>query len=435
MQGKQVEQEVHKVQILDPATGTGTFLAEVVKHVHKKFTGQQGIWSNYVETHLLPRLNGFELLMASYAMAHLQMDLLLKETGYVPLSLGLGVRSAQRLRICLTNSLEESHPDTGTLFANWLSTEANEANQIKRDTPVMCVIGNPPYSGISSNNGKWISKLIDDYKYIDGVHFNERKHWLNDDYVKFIRYGQHFIEKNGSGVLAFINPHGFLDNPTFRGMRWHLLKTFDKIYTIDLHGNAKKKEIAPDGSADINVFDIEQGVSINVLVKTGKKKLNELCKVFHFDLFGKREFKYDFLLHNSLSTINYSQLNPSKPYFFFIPKSDIGIDDYNIGFKISDLFISNTVGFVTANDGLNISFSKSEHQYKINDLLTLNESVWRSKYNRNKDSRDWTYLTAKKDAIDNYSESNIKSFDYRPFDNRFTLYSGKSRGLVFLPST
>ena len=149
---KQVEQEVHKVQILDPATGTGTFLAEVIKHIHTKFEGQQGIWGNYVENHLIPRLNGFELLMASYAMAHLKLDLLLNETGYKP-------TSDQRLRVYLTNSLEEHHQDTGTLFANWLSTEANEANRIKRDTPVMVIIGNPPYSVSSSNKGEWIESL------------------------------------------------------------------------------------------------------------------------------------------------------------------------------------------------------------------------------------------------------------------------------------
>ncbi|MEN9912146.1 MAG: hypothetical protein RI956_590, partial [Pseudomonadota bacterium] len=190
VQGKKVEQEVHKVQILDPATGTGTFLAETIKHIHKKFKGQQGIWSNYVEAHLLPRLNGFELLMASYAMAHLQLELLLTETGYKSSTKHLN----QRLKVYLTNSLEEYHPDTGTLFTSWLSAEANEANHIKRDTPVMCIMGNPPYSGVSSNNGEWISQLIEDYKYIDGIHFNERKHWLNDDYVKFLRFGQHFIE-------------------------------------------------------------------------------------------------------------------------------------------------------------------------------------------------------------------------------------------------
>lgn len=207
VQGKKVEQDIHKVQILDPATGTGTFLAEVVKHIHKRFEGQQGIWSNYVETHLLPRLNGFELLMASYAMAHLNLDLLLSETGYKP-------TKDQRFKIYLTNSLEEYHPDTGTLFANWLSAEANEANHIKRDTPVMCVIGNPPYSGESANKGGWIESLIDVYKKDDkGQKIPDTK-WLNNDYVKFLRYGQHFIEKNENGVLAFITDNSFLDLST-----------------------------------------------------------------------------------------------------------------------------------------------------------------------------------------------------------------------------
>src|SRR5690554_1794884 len=362
MQGKKIEQEVHKVQILDPATGTGTFLAEVIKHIHKKFEGQQGIWSNYVETHLLPRLNGFELLMASYAMAHLKLDLLLTETGYKP-------TKDQRFRVYLTNSLEEHHQDTGTLFANWLSTEANEANHIKRDTPVMCVIGNPPYSGISSNNGEWISKLIEDYKYVDGVHFNERKHWLNDDYVKFLRYGQHFIEKNGSGVLAFINPHGFLDNPTFRGMRWHLLKTYDKIYTIDLHGNSKKKETAPDGSADINVFDIQQGVSINVFVKTGKKKPNELGKVFHYDLYGKRNFKYDFLTKNSIQSIDFNALPNKAPNYFMVQKDFELESEYNKGIILNELFPVNNVGIVTSRDLFIISESKQSLENRIKDFF------------------------------------------------------------------
>ncbi len=263
VKGQTIEQEVHKVQIFDPATGTGTFLAEVIKLIHRKFEGQQGIWTNYVANHLLPRLNGFELLMASYAMAHLQLNLLLKETGFTP-------TSEQRIRVYLTNSLEKYHPDKETLFAKWLSIEANEANYIKRDTPVMCIIGNPPYSGESANKGKWIMKLMEDYKKEPGgkVKLNEKNpKWINDDYVKFIRFSSHLIEKNGEGVLAFINAHGFLDNPTFRGMRWHLMKTFDKIYTIDLHGNIRKKETAPDGSPDQNVFDIMQGVSINIFVK------------------------------------------------------------------------------------------------------------------------------------------------------------------------
>jgi predicted helicase len=267
VQGKKIEKEVHRVQILDPATGTGTFLAEVIKQIHAKFAGQQGIWSNYVENNLIPRINGFELLMASYAMAHLKLDLLLSETGYKP-------SKTQRLHIYLTNSLEEHHPDTGTLFARWLSDEANEANHIKRDTPVMCVIGNPPYAVSSSNasidkKGKktWIGNLIDDYK----KDLNERKINLDDDYIKFIRFGQYFIDKNGEGILAYISNNSFIDGITHRQMRKHLLESFDKIYIIDLHGNAKKKEVCPDGSPDQNVFDIMQGVSINIFVKKKKQ--------------------------------------------------------------------------------------------------------------------------------------------------------------------
>lgn len=285
---------LHKVQILDPATGTGTFLAETIKHIHKKFEGQQGIWSNYVETHLLPRLNGFELLMASYAMAHLKLDLLLTETGFKP-------TTNQRLRVYLTNSLEESHPDTGTLFANWLSSEANEANHIKRDSPVMCVIGNPPYAVSSTNKSEWIEKLTADYKKdLKEKSYNS----LSDDYVKFIRYGQHYIEKNGSGILAYISNNSFIDGIVFRQMRKNLLESFDKIYILDLHGNAKKKEVCPDGSPDQNVFDIMQGVSINIFVKTGKKKKHELGKISHLDLQGKRNIKYKFLNDNSINSMN-----------------------------------------------------------------------------------------------------------------------------------
>ena len=422
---KQMEQEVHKVQILDPATGTGTFLAEVVKHIHKKFKEQQGIWSNYVETHILPRLNGFELLMASYAMAHLKLDLLLTETGYKP-------TTNQRFRVYLTNSLEESHPDTGTLFASWLSTEANEANHIKRDTPVMCVIGNPPYSGISSNNGEWIRKLIEDYKYVDGVHFNERKHWLNDDYVKFLRCGQHFIEKNGSGVLAFINPHGFLDNPTFRGMRWHLLKTYDKIYSIDLHGNSKKKETAPDGSADDNVFDIMQGVSINIFVKTGKKKANALSKVFHFDLYGKREMKYDFLSDSSLQSVNFQELKPEKPFYFFVPKNNKGSKEYKKGFRVDELFSVNVTGVVTARDGFVIDFEKPILKKRMEEFSDINftDDFIRRKFFGNKkegkylagDSRGWKMAEARK-TIQSFNHNDIiQKIAYRLFDDRYIYY-------------
>ena len=430
IQGKQVEQDIHKVQILDPATGTGTFLAEVIKLIHKKFEGQQGIWSKYVDTHLLPRLNGFELLMASYAMAHLQLDLLLTETGYKP-------TTNQRFRVYLTNSLEESHPDTGTLFANWLSTEANEANHIKRDSPVMCIIGNPPYSGESANKGDWIMKLMEDYKKEPGgkEKLKERNpKWINDDYVKFLRYGQHFIEKNGEGILAFINPHGFLDNPTFRGMRWNLLKTYDKIYTIDLHGNSKKKEISPDGSADQNVFDIMQGVSINIFVKTGKKKSNDLAKVHHFDLFGKRDVKYDFLNNNSIRNIPYKELTNVAPDYFFVSKNFTIQGLYNKGIKITELFTLSNVGIVTARDEFTIHKSKTELQKTIEDFLNLDDEAARSKFNLGKDVRDWQVNFARKDLKNNYPNKGIiTNISYRPFDIRCTFYTGNSKGFHCYP--
>jgi predicted helicase len=430
IQGKKTEQEVHKVQILDPATGTGTFLAETIKHIHKKFEGQQGIWSNYVETHLLPRLNGFELLMASYAMAHLKLDLLLTETGYKP-------TTNQRFRVYLTNSLEESHPDTGTLFANWLSTEANEANHIKRDTPVMCVIGNPPYSGESSNKGEWIMSLMEDYKKEPGgkEKLKERNpKWINDDYVKFLRYGQHFIEKNESGILAFINPHGFLDNPTFRGMRWNLLKTYDKIYTIDLHGNAKKKETAIDGSADQNVFDIMQGVSINLFVKTGKKKANELGKVFHFDLLGKREMKYDFLNDNSLKTVAYKELPNIAPNYFFASKDFEEQTSYDKGFSVNGIFTLNNVGIVTARDGFTIHNSKQDVENTITEFLRLDDEEARTKFNLGKDVRDWQVNFAKKDLQNHFPDKGVfTKICYRPFDNKWTFYTGKSKGFHCYP--
>src|SRR3990172_4606679 len=334
---KQVEEEVHRVQILDPATGTGTFLAQIVKHIYNtRFKAMQGIWSSYVENDLILRLNGFELLMASYAMAHLKLDLLLQETGYQP-------KNSQRFRIFLTNSLEEYHPDTGTLFAQWLSTEANEANHIKRDTPVMVVLGNPPYSGHSANKGEWIEEMIEDYKQEPGGGILQEKNpkWLNDDYVKFIRYGQYFVEKNGEGILAYINNHSFLDNPTFRGMRWHLLSTFDKFYVIDLHGNAKKKEVCPDGLPDKNVFDIQQGVSINIFVTAGQKKKNELGKVFHYDLYGNREEKYSFLWQNGVKEIDFSELKISKPLYLFVTKDFETEKEYKNSFSVVNLLHRN----------------------------------------------------------------------------------------------
>lgn len=391
---RMVEKEVHRVQILDPATGTGTFLAETVRHIFSKFKDMEGMWSKYVKNDLIPRLNGFELLMASYAMAHLKMDMLLKETGYKS-------DDEQRFRIFLTNSLEEAHPDSGTLFSSWLSDESTQANKLKKETPVMVVMGNPPYSGESANKGLWINNLMVDYKKEPGGKLKlkeKNSKGINADEYKFIRYGQHFIEKNGSGILAFINPHTFLDTPIFRGMRWSLLNTFDKIYTLDLHGNSTKKEISPDGSIDTNVFDIKQGVSINIFIKTGKKKNSELGEVFHFDLFGKREFKYNFLNEKKMTEVTYKKIETAAPNYYFVPKNFITDNKYFDGFKLVDLMAFKTSGIKTHDDKNLVSISQNKLE---KNLEKLNYEFDRSK---------------------------IFKYTYRPFDSQFIYYDTKILG-------
>ncbi|MCF8232027.1 MAG: N-6 DNA methylase [Bacteroidales bacterium] len=416
---KTLEQDVHKVQILDPAAGTGTFLSEVVKNIYQRFEGQQGMWSDYVEQHLLPRINGFELIMASYAMAHLKLELLLNETGYKP-------TRNQRLRVYLTNSLEEHHPDTGTLFAQWLANEANEANRIKRDTPVMVVLGNPPYSVSSRNKGEWIQNLMKDYK--NGL--NDRNiQPLSDDYLKFIRYGQHYIEKNGEGVLAYISNNSFLDGIIHRQMRKNLLETFDKIYIIDLHGNSKKKEKGPDGRADQNVFDIQQGVSVNLFVKTSSKK--QLAKVYLEDLAGNRDDKYNALLSNSLKSLTFKKIRPKEPEFFFIKSSLEGKDAFKRGFKITEIFIRYSNGFTTEKDSITIKFDKEDIEKVVTDMAELKIENFQKKYSIETEGRDWKSHSAQNDILANKGAF-IKVL-YRPFDFRFSYYTGKSKGFFAFP--
>ena len=414
-----VEKEVHRVQILDPATGTGTFLAETVKHIHSKFKGMEGLWSKYVKNDLIPRLNGFELLMASYAMAHLKMDMLLKETGYKS-------DDEQRFRIFLTNSLEEAHPDSGTLFSSWLSDESTQANKIKKETPVMVVMGNPPYSGESANKGKWLMKLMEDYKKEPGGKEKlkeKNSKFINDDYVKFIRFAQYFINRNENGIIGFINPHGYLDNPTFRGMRWNLLKEFDKIYTIDLHGNSKKKETAPDGSVDHNVFDIMQGVSINLFIKTGNKKSSELGQVFHYDLFGRRDYKYEFLSSNSIKSINFKNLKIVAPDYFMVQKDFQSKSLYDKGIYIPSLFPINSLGIQTHRDNLAISTLKKDLISRINLFFNkeTEDGIIKSKFNL-KENSEWKISVQRKGF---FNQNNITEISYRPFDKRFIYYDAQ----------
>lgn len=256
--------------------------------------------------------------------------------------------------------------------------------------------------------------------------------WLNDDYVKFIRMAQYFIEKNGEGILAFINPHGYLDNPTFRGMRWSLLKTYDKIYTINLHGNSKRKETAPDGSKDENVFDIMQGVSINLFVKTKNKKKDSLAKVFYHDLFGKRQDKYSFLETSSLTTISWTQLHPQPPMYLFIPQDLKAGKEYMKGFSVDELFSISSVGIVTTKDSFIICKDETLAKQRVNDIINMPEQELRAKYKLT-DTRDWSISRAKDDVGTSFDENKIRRINYRPFDTKFLYYTGAANGIVARP--
>jgi len=331
--------------------------------------------------------------------------------------------------------LRINQKDKVDLFgAEWLSSESNSANKIKEHIPVMVVLGNPPYNSESKNNDKWILNLIQSYKREPNSKekLAERNYkGLNDDYVKFIKLGEHFIEKNCSGIVAYITPHGFLDNVTFRGMRWNLLNTFDKIYTINLHGNARRKEKHPDGSVDENVFDIQQGVSINLFIKNNSKLPKTLADVYYYDVYGTRDYKFNFLNNNNnIDTINWEKVNYEFPYYFFMPKDFSNQKEYEKGFKIIELFKNNNTGFATSRDKLTIHFSQDDVKATIEEFLkTKDDEEAREKFNLGKDSRDWKVKYARQDLVNNYPASgNFTEINYRPFDIRNTFYTGKTNG-------
>jgi predicted helicase len=440
----ETEIESHKLLILDPATGTGTFLYSVIKQIAKRFEKNKGMWDGYVSEHLLPRIFGFELLVAPYSVAHLKLGLLLEETGYK-------FQSNERLRVFLTNTLEEvDRLSDASGLTRWLNDEADFASKIKQDAPVMVVLGNPPYSGHSANTGEWIKqllhgvdthtgKLTENYFEVDGQPLGEANpKYLNDDYVKFIRFAQWRIDQTGYGVLAFVTNHGYLDNPTFRGMRQSLMKSFDEIYVLDLHGNSKKKERSPDNSKDENVFDIQQGVSIGIFVKKQAKTEDQNpkpdAKVFHKHLYGVREIwtenvnnekeltggKYQWLSQNDISTTEWLEIKPQSTFYLFTPQNTDLFSEFEKGWKITDIMPSNSTGIKTHRDHFVIDFDKSELQKRIKDFcdLTISDSEISKKYNLS--DTDSFKLSRSRKALKESKEIN-KSFTkilYRPFDTR-----------------
>ncbi len=416
-----VEKEYHKVQILDVATGTGTFLNEVIEHIHKSFAGQEGRWESYVKTDLLPRLHGFELMMASYTIAHLKLGMTLQETGVKNLN--------ERLGVYLTNTLEEpkDYSNQGSLFGfmDAIADESKNASRIKSEYPIMCVIGNPPYSGISQNKSYTDNGV---YKVEPGgkVKLKERKHWLDDDYVKFIRFTESLIEKNAEGVVGMITAHGYIDNPTFRGMRWHLRKTFDKIYILDLHGNSNKKETSLDGSKDENVFDIKTGVSIILGVKTGKKKNGGLAQILKSDLYGIREDKFEKLDDGSIESLDWIEL-PQETELWTLEGE--GKSEYQKGFSVAEIFPKNTTGIVTGKDRLSIFQIKKELEKTTQAILNSPNPYTEFGI---KDGR----RTKKEDRIKELREAshNLPTpISYRPFDTRWMYYTTGSEVWINSP--
>ena len=406
----------HRVQVLDPATGTGTFLAETVRQIKRNLGGQLGAWNSYVPEHLLPRLHGFELMMAPYTIAHLKLDL------------EVGIQSSKRFGVYLTNSLEEANPDVHTLFGHHLAEEAGAASDIKKDAPVMIVMGNPPYSISSNNKGEWISKLLEDYK----KNLNERKINIEDDYIKFIRLAQYYVERNGEGVLAYICNNSFIDGLIHRQMRSELMRVFDKIYILDLHGNTRKKETAPDGSKDENVFDIMQGVSINIFIKKAGKS-QAPAEVRHFDLYGLREYKYEFLRTHNFGNVEWQKLNPQAPQLFFVPKDFSLQKEYEKGFKIDSLMKIGSTGIESQRDNYCICDKYDELYQHVYDLINLDVSEVRTKYEIGSDGTEWNLQAAKNDVGKEFDRIRAIQLLCQPFLKRYTYFSKHSKGFLARP--
>jgi len=437
---------MHRVQILDPATGTGTFLAEVVRQIYGKFKGREGMWAQYVERHLLPRLFGFELLMAPYAVAHLKLETLLRQTGYATMG-------GERLGVYLTNSLEGETEFQA--FPGFIDQEAAGANAIKSQGRVMVMLGNPPYNVASSNQGKWIKGLVADYKRGLGERNIQP---LSDDYIKFIRLGQHYIERNGRGIVAYICNNAFLDGAIHRRMREALLQTFDCIRIVNLHGDVRRKECAPNGEGDDNVFGIMQGVCICIMVKQGERSdatglardaarhgatglerdaarhvATKIATVYYRDLWGQRMDKFAALEGMRVGDSEWIELNPTAPSYYLVPKDFSLQEEYGKGIKVDEIFGYGSIGVTTAHDNILACETEDEAQQLANDAITLSAETFRSKYGGIRDGRDWSVARAQADVRENATTLRIVEYAFHPFDRKFIVYTGRTNGIVARP--
>ncbi len=420
--------------ILDPATGTGSFLLAVLSQISEYIvtTYGTGEWHQYInDPQLVQRLFGFEMLVAPYTIAHLKLSLFLQAQGW---------GSTERLRVYLTNTLEEPIEKELYAFAEFISDEANAAVSVKRDEPLLVILGNPPYPRHSMNPSRdsdgeftFIGGLIEDYKQVDGQPLGERNSKaLQGDYVKFIRWAQWRIDKNGEGVIGYIVNNSFLDGPIFRGMRRSLLDSFNAIYLLNLHGSSRKREAAPTGQRDENVFDIVQGVSILLCVK--QRDNLAPAEVYYTDMWGSREEKYRRLSETDFQNTAWSELQPTLPDYLFVPQAPELRAEYEAGWEITDIFQMGSVAIVTGRDKLTLHRTPETLQETVVDFVSLPEADAREKYKLGKDSRDWKVHRAQADLQNHPDvEQHIAPIHYRPFDTRWTYYTGRSAGFHMTP--
>lgn len=448
------------ITLLDFATGTGTFLLEAFRKALEPISKNS---VNYNPKALIDKFCGFEFLIAPYTIAHLKISQSFKEEFNSPLN------DDESLKIALTNtlyskSISKEQNDQNTLFTLIdLTKEFKKAQKIKEEQ-ILIITGNPPYSGASSNKGLYEDEIKISYglepskanlskeqkKYIN-LYFQEKtkqntntfkaiyeKHkleneknpkWLLDDYVKFIRFAQSKIDSQENGIFAFISNNSFLDNPTFRGMRYSLMQSFDKIYILNLHGDTRKKEKAPDGSKDDNVFDIMQGVSINIFIKQNSKVKN--TKIYYHDLYGKRKDKYEFLYENDLNSIKWTLVKNNEPFYLFLPQNNDLLEEYNKGISVKDMFMLSSTGICTQRDSVTIQKTKQDIVNLVNDFCKLDEVTLKEKYNIEKDGRDWQ-LSKAINSLKN-TKGAFKQVAYRPFDPCWTYYNGESRAFMAYP--
>lgn len=401
-----------RVTVLDFACGTGTFLLEVFQRIFENIGGPDtGHADLIVRDHFLKHIFGFEYLIAPYTIAHLKLSQYLSDQNH-PL------KKNERLQVFLTNTVEPVEPQAHLMLPA-ITAEVEAAQKVK-DQEILVIVGNPPYSARSKNRGAWITAAIEPYKIIDGKPFGEKKHWLHDDYVKFIRFAQMKMDAIDEGIVGVITNNSFIDNPTFRGMRQSLLASFDQIRVLDLNGSLRRKKQAIDGEADENVFDIEQGVAITLFVK--RRKLEK--GIWHAELWGERLHKYRVLASKPIEAIEWRRIEPISPYYFFKPRqSDASQEVYDSFRSIREMMPKSVTGIVTARDRLTIGFSRFELESAIQHFLSETDSAISTQGSNQKNTRGWDIIAAKNalTAKPDWRE-NFKAVDYRPFDQRWIAY-------------